>query len=292
MAGRRKGWCDLSMPVSPRIGFMQGRLSPQVDGRIQAFPWATWRQEFSLAASIGLSVMEWTLDAARLEENPLMTRPGRSEIRELAGRYSILIPSVTGDCFMQEPFWKVVGDQSKSRLAMLEQVVEASREAGVGLVVVPLVDNGAIADPKEEERFRNGIDQLIPLLQSSKIMLAIESDLPPDAQVRLVSSFPKECVAINFDMGNSASLGWSPEKELRTVGARIGNVHVKDRLRGGGTVPLGQGAVEFPAVFRELDAAGYRGRVIIQAARALDGDHVGLLRTYAGFVETFLGKKR
>lgn len=271
---------------------MQGRLSPQVDGRIQAFPWATWRREFSLAASIGLSVMEWTLDAARLEENPLMTRLGRSEIRELRERHSILIPSVTGDCFMQEPFWKVVGDQCRRRLAMLEQVVEASRDAGVGVIVVPLVDNGTIADPREEERFRGGIDQLIPLLQSSEITLAIESDLPPEAQLRLISSFPEECVAINFDMGNSASLGWSPEEEVRAIGSRIGNVHVKDRLRGGGTVPLGQGAVDFPVVFRELDSAGYRGRFILQTARALDEDHVGLLRTYASFARTFLGEKR
>ena len=28
-----------------RIGFMQGRLSPQVDGKIQAFPWVHWRDE-------------------------------------------------------------------------------------------------------------------------------------------------------------------------------------------------------------------------------------------------------
>ena len=30
---------------------MQGRLSPLVDGKIQAFPWNYWKQEFKIANS-------------------------------------------------------------------------------------------------------------------------------------------------------------------------------------------------------------------------------------------------
>src|SRR5689334_2825282 len=70
--------------VVNRIGFMQGRLSPQVDGRIQAFPWTHWRDEFARARECGLSLMEWTLDHDRLDENPLMTSFGRREIRQIA----------------------------------------------------------------------------------------------------------------------------------------------------------------------------------------------------------------
>ena len=33
-----------------RIGFMQGRLSELVDGRIQAFPWDSWQTEFFLVS--------------------------------------------------------------------------------------------------------------------------------------------------------------------------------------------------------------------------------------------------
>ena len=32
-----------------RIGFMQGRLSPMVNGKIQAFPYETWKNEFAIA---------------------------------------------------------------------------------------------------------------------------------------------------------------------------------------------------------------------------------------------------
>ena len=42
-----------------RIGFMQGRLSAMVDGKIQAFPWSEWREEFPRAHALGLSRIEW-----------------------------------------------------------------------------------------------------------------------------------------------------------------------------------------------------------------------------------------
>jgi hexulose-6-phosphate isomerase len=65
---------------------------------------------------------------------------------------------------------------------------------------------------------------------------------------------------------------------------RIVNVHVKDRLRGGGTVPLGDGAAQLGAVFELLRRAGYAGDYILQTARAADGDHAGALARYRDLV--------
>ena len=44
------------------IGIMQGRLSPPIKGRIQAFPSQTWQKEFYLARDCGFSHIEWVLD--------------------------------------------------------------------------------------------------------------------------------------------------------------------------------------------------------------------------------------
>mgnify|MGYP007072153412 CR=1 FL=1 len=73
--------------MNKRIGFMQGRLSPIVDGKIQSFPWDNWKNEIIIAKSIGLSQMEWTLDQDRLYENPLMTLEGQQEIINMCGIY-------------------------------------------------------------------------------------------------------------------------------------------------------------------------------------------------------------
>ena len=96
-----------------RIGFMQGRLSPVVDGKIQAFPYGFWQLEFELAAINDYRLIELTLDYEKPFTNPLMSDDGRAEIRELSSKFNIKIPSVTGDCFMQKPFWKAIGTSQK-----------------------------------------------------------------------------------------------------------------------------------------------------------------------------------
>ena len=53
---------DLLSDTKHRIGVMQGRLSPMIDGRIQAFPWPYWKEEFKVAEQLGIDLIEWTLD--------------------------------------------------------------------------------------------------------------------------------------------------------------------------------------------------------------------------------------
>ena len=89
-----------------KIGFMQGRLSPLVDEKIQAFPVNHWESEFPAAKDIDLKAMEWTLDQENLHQNPLMTSNGRAQIQSLMRHYNISIPSLTADCCMQFPFFK------------------------------------------------------------------------------------------------------------------------------------------------------------------------------------------
>src|SRR5262249_15466790 len=123
-----------------RLGFVQGRLSPLVNGKIQAFPSAHWRDEFPEAARPGLPLMEWTLDHDGLDDNPLMTGAGRREIRELGARHGVSVQTITGDLFMQAPFWKETGPARDARLREFDRVIDAAADAGAQLVVVPLAD--------------------------------------------------------------------------------------------------------------------------------------------------------
>jgi L-ribulose-5-phosphate 3-epimerase len=95
--------------MNQKIGFMQGRLSPLIGGKIQSFPWDYWECEFAIAESIDIKIMEWTLDQERLYENPLLNRNGQVKIANHCKATNLSIPSITGDCFMQSPFWKARG---------------------------------------------------------------------------------------------------------------------------------------------------------------------------------------
>jgi L-ribulose-5-phosphate 3-epimerase len=81
-------------------------------------------------------------------------------------------------------------------------------------------------------------------------------------------------VRVNYDSGNSASLGYDVGRELAAYGTRIGSVHVKDRIRGGSTVPLGSGDADLTALFEGLAGLRYQGDYVLQVARGEDGNEV------------------
>lgn len=263
-----------------RIGFMQGRLSQPVDGKIQAFPWDEWRSEFSRAKDLCLTRMEWTIDEERLRENPLITEQGQREILALSLKHGVRISSLTGDCFMQAPFWKVDAVVRDALLAEFDLLVAACSRVGIEFVVIPLVDNGRIEREPESDTLKRELLARARQLARRDIKIVFESDLPPRELARFIEAFPADVFGINYDCGNSAALGYDSDEEIAAYAPRILNVHVKDRIRGGTTVPLGTGHADLAKAIRLIERSGYDGQYILQTARAADGDHAGALARY------------
>ena len=263
-----------------RIGFMQGRLSARVNGMIQAFPWRDWESEFAAAAAIDLNLMEWTLDQDRLYENPLMTAEGQEKIRALCRQHDVSIPSLTGDCFMQSPFWKVSGHARLDLQADFLEISRACSEVGIRMMVVPLVDKGRLDTAAQEDILVKFLLEQQPFLAENNLQVIFESDYAPTELARLIGRLPADRFGINYDVGNSAALGFNPLEEFAAFGARVVNVHIKDRMLGGTTVPLTTGAADFDALFAELSGHNYQGNFILQTARAVDDNHLEALRRY------------
>ena len=227
--------------------------------------------------------MEWTIDQERLRENPLTTEPGRSEILALSRENGVRIPSLTGDCFMQAPFWKVDADAREALRRRPRSGARLLRRIGIEFVVIPLVDNGKIENARADSDtlLRVLLARAASLCEARHVKIVFESDLPP-ARARPVhrEAYPPTIFGINYDSGNSASLGYDCDEEIAAYAPRILNVHVKDRLRGGTTVPLGTGAADLAKTIRLIEQSGYTGQYILQTARAADGDHAGALARY------------
>jgi L-ribulose-5-phosphate 3-epimerase len=271
-----------------KIGFMQGRLCSRVDGKIQAFPWRDWESEFSAAQGILLKLMEWTLDQDRLYENPLMTADGQERIRVLCRQHGVSIPSLTGDCFMQAPFWKVDGEVRISLQLDFLAIGSACAQVGIEMMVVPLVDNGRLDTLEQEDVLVAFLLEQQRFLSEHNLRVIFESDFIPAELSRFINRLPAEQFGINYDIGNSAALGYLPDEEFAAYGERIVNVHVKDRVLGGTTVPLTTGNADFDAVFAALFRIGYQGNFILQTARAIDENHAEVLATYRDMTSQWL----
>jgi hexulose-6-phosphate isomerase len=272
------------------IGFMQGRLVDQIDDKIQAFPWQQWRLEFPRAQALGLTLVEWTLDDERMDDNPFIAPSGQAQIRALVQETGVRVQSLTGDCFMQAPFWKVAGAEREARLARFDQVLHAANQLGVRYVVVPLVDGGRLESDEQKELLAAELMKRHQFCASSSLQVVFETDYPPAAYKAFIESLPADVFNVNYDTGNSASLGFDPREEFAAYGARVVNVHVKDRKRGGTTVPLGTGDADFEAVFAELARCNYQGDFILQTARASDGHHAAALATYLDMTRYWISR--
>lgn len=273
-----------------RIGFMQGRFSPLINGRIQAFPWEFWQDEFIIAQENQFNLMEWTLDQEMLYDNPLLTFSGQSKIKNLCEKYSIEIASLTGDCFMQSPFWKKEGVERESLQNDFVNIIEASSNVGISMVVLPLVDNGRLESLEQENILIDFLQSKINFFKTLKVKIIFESDFASDNLIRFIDSLDPEFFGLNYDVGNSASLGMNPSEEIETYGHRIMNVHIKDRLLGGTTVPLGFGNANFDAVFSALAKINYSGNYILQTARDKNNEHTKVLCEYRNLVSEWIGR--
>jgi len=266
------------------IGFVQGRLSSPLDGRIQAFPVANWRVEFPVAEAHGFRLMEWVADAESLDANPLLSPAGRHEIRHLCSAHGVRIGSVMCDFLMVTPFYKGSGRVGTADLATFARVVDAAIQVGIPDVIIPLVDGGRLERAGDEAALRDGLDTIVPTLTPSRTRILFESDYSPPRLAEFIAAYPADRFGINYDIGNSASWGYDPAEEFAAYGRRVLGVHVKDRPRGGSTVPLGSGDADLAGIFRHVAAIGYQGDYVLQTARASSGHDVSVLCRYREMV--------
>jgi len=271
--------------TAPQVGIMQGRLTPPIGERIQAFPAARWREEFSNAAAAGLACIEWIYELPEEARNPLKTDQGIAEMRRLAEVTGVSVRSICADYYMTEQLLCADGSPHAAHVAHLEWLIARAGRLGAAYIVLPFVDSSALRTPQRIAGAVGLLRRLAPQARAAGVELHVECDLAPPSFRALLDGVGDAAVKANYDIGNSASLGFSPHDELPAIAAHLGSVHVKDRKRGGTTRPLGSGDADLPAAFRMLRAAGFGRWFILQAARGEDGGEVTLAAANRALVE-------
>jgi hexulose-6-phosphate isomerase len=275
------------MGLTNEIGIMQGRLSPRIDGRIQAYPASTWQKEFEIAQEIGYAAIEWIVEKP-VETNALMTDSGKGEIKKVIASTGVRIDYVCADIFMQQPLVRMTEETKLQNKDYLLEILKNAKEVGAVGVEIPFVDNSSIKNEKEKQEFIDAMQDAFKLAKDLDIKISLETDLSPIAFKELLEQIGLDFVQANYDIGNSASLGFDPKEELNAYGQRILNVHVKDRKLGGTTVPLGTGNADINLVIQKLQEFGYSGGLTMQAARGVND--VETAKEQLNYVRNLLNK--
>jgi L-ribulose-5-phosphate 3-epimerase len=271
-----------------RIGIMQGRLVAPEGGGFQCFPRQEWIAEFALAAAAGLETIEWIYDVWGQDANPISSDGEIGSIATLAQQHGIAVTSLCADYFMERPLIRIDLEEKRKRIGHLIWLISRCRHLSVTRIVLPFVDNSSIHSKSEMSEVIAVLRDVLPWASDCHVELHLETSLKPSEFAVLLDQLPVPEARANYDIGNSASLGYDFREELSAYGNRIGSVHIKDRVLGGGTVPLGQGSADIPGVLTALRELGYSGDFILQAARGEAGKEVELAQHNRRIVQSIL----
>tara|TARA_A100001011_G_scaffold382388_1_gene452093 strand:+ start:350 stop:1165 length:816 start_codon:yes stop_codon:yes gene_type:complete len=267
-----------------KIAFIQGRLVDQINEKIQAFPIDEWEKELEIAAKNRINFVELTVDLNDIEHNPISCINNSIYLKNKLDSKSIEAIACTADFIMHCPPW--LSDYNKIRSITID-VIEGLGRVGCKYLVFPLVDKSAIYKTVEQEAI-NFLMSLEESLEINNVEIAIESDYNPIELKNFIANFPDKHYGINYDIGNSASLGYEINREFDAYFNRVKHIHVKDRLFNGSTVPFGCGAVNFEECFKIIKKFNYQGNFSIQSARDPSGNHVPVMLKYIKMVEDLL----
>ena len=250
---------------------MQGRLLPKYQGNYQAFPVGYWADEFFIAETLGLDLIEFILDFNDAKLNPLLCNDGVNQIKSLMQQTGVFVETICADYFMQAPLHSEDLNTAKSSMHVLNQLIDTAVQLQITDIVIPCVDASSLKTASCQERLVNALNGMTSTIETTKINLCLETDLSPPLFSNLLDQLPSKRITVNYDIGNSASLGFDPEAEIKYYGHRITDVHIKDREYSGDSVLLGTGGSCFEKVFSLLAATNYAGPYIMQAYRDDEG---------------------
>jgi L-ribulose-5-phosphate 3-epimerase len=257
--------------MNNRIGVMQGRLVPKYQGRYQAFPIGMWQDEFKVAKECNLDLIEFILDFNNAEENPLLKSGGVKEIVKISKDTGVSVKTICADYFMEAPLHSSDDKVVEESFKILERLLETAKLLKITDIVIPCVDQSSLKTKEAVDKFVKQIVKIIPTIEKENINLSLETDLAPNPFIKLLDKLNSKNITVNYDIGNSAALGFDSDKELAAYGDRITDIHIKDRVLDGGPVTLGEGNADFVKFFGKLEEFDYRGPFIMQAYRDDEG---------------------
>ena len=144
--------------------------------------------------------------------------------------------------------------------------------AEFGIPVVNTAIGGHAAIEEDEAAFLANIGELADAAEAAGVVVALETHgeiMASGARsLALLERIGRAAIKVNYDTANVEFYGGvKAVDDLPSIAPHLASVHVKDTVGGKGVwnfPALGEGSVDFAAVMRVLDAAGYTGPLSVE----------------------------
>ncbi len=239
-------------------------------------------ERFAAAASIGLAGIEVNL---RIAECRTPGHPRFAELRELSTKRAIPICST------------VLGEHNSGGLATWWRGAEADDE--VRIAVDRTADFGApllllpfffFNEPKGKTHRAAVVERLKPLAAYAadrNVIVAYEGVMPAHQLAEMIDAVGSTHLGIYYDVANMTWCDANPADEIRLLGNRIRQMHIKDALTFTGDVRPGAGRVDWVAIRDAVQSVGYDGWLVLETPSAKPQ----VLREDQAFVRKIFGEQ-
>ena len=251
---------------------------------------ASYAERFAIAREAGFDAIEMQT-VAREEE--------AAEIRDAADKTGLRIHSVMNVDHWRFPLSSGDRDVVNRSVAGLETSLgNAARWGADAVLLVPAVVDQATSYRDAWTRSQQVIrERVLPVAGELRVIVAVEEVwnkflLSPLEFARYVDELDSPWLKAYFDVGNVVFHGY-PQDWIRTLGARISKVHLKDfhldRPNGRfAWTNIGDGDIDWREVGRAFSDVGYRGFFTTEVA----GGDAEYLKDLARRVDRFLSGQK
>jgi len=254
----------------------------------KAFPEEySWEQILVAARQAGYDFVEMSIDESPRRLDRLKWSPSeRSELRQAIHNTGVPVWGMGISAHRKFPLGSASAALRQQGLDILYQSIELAADLGVRVIQVMGYD--AFYEPSNadtEVRYLEGLSTGIHWASAAGVLLALENvdtELVNSASkiMRIVKLINSPWLQAYPDIGNMSAFGYDPLEQLPQTNGHLVGVHVKDtrkgELRG---VALGEGIVQFEAVFQLLARLGYSGPLVMEMWSGMDknNDPIGSL---------------
>jgi len=144
---------------------------------------------------------------------------------------------------------------------ILEQALVACHEIGASVILVPFFGTSTLQDPGQIDHLVIEMRSCATTAESLGIYLGLETSLDAAANLAILERIASDAIQVYFDIANAVELNYDVVQEIRDLGSRIVQVHIKEYPQ---APILGSGVTDFPRVMQALHQIGFHDYLVVE----------------------------
>jgi sugar phosphate isomerase/epimerase len=219
-----------------------------------------WEELFEEAARLGFDGVELDLRVETYRESEVWSEKGRQALTERSKASGVAIASV---CMASVAGLMTKPETHEQGVAAVADLRRYCDELGAGVILFPMSKQ---ADQSEEQAFalwRDGLKAAFAASAATKAKVGMESvgrvGRSADQALAMIEAVGSPALGVYYDVGNAAYQSFDGIAEIKKLGSHISQIHVKEI-----GAEMGEGELDFPAIFAAIKEIGYDGYLILE----------------------------